>query len=172
MERLVDSFAEPEFIELNLPFFERFVELRAHGYSSRIAFIRAFGADNYGQSPQEGYRRTQDIESSDWYGAAFELKLKELKANDLWNEKESIHQLLSIVRSEMAKDSVRLNAVKELNVLCGITIVDENGKTKAGRSLDDFYRQQAKPADGPKTDGSPAPASEPQDPVSDAAENG
>lgn len=146
MERLVDEFAEPEFIQINLPFFERFVELRVHGYSSRIAFIRAFGADNYGESPQAGYRRTQDIESSEWYGAAFELKLKELKANDLWNEKESIHQLLSIVRSEMVKDSVRLNAVKELNVLCGITIIDENGKTKAGRSLDDFYRSRTDPS--------------------------
>lgn len=159
MQRLVDEFAEPEFIKINLPFFERFVELRAHGYSSRTAFIRSFGADNYGESPQAGYQRTQDIESSEWYCAAFELKLKELKANDLWNEKESIHQLLSIVRSEMAKDSVRLNAVKELNVLCGITIIDENGKTKAGRSLDDFYRSRTESSPTPaKTGSEPAPA--------------
>jgi hypothetical protein len=162
MNHTTDEFADSEFIDLNRPFFERYVDLRVRGYGSRAAFIRVFGVDNYG-NPQEGYRRTQDIEETEWYRSNFELRLKEIKDSELWNVKTSIHELLSILRGDLVKDSVRLNAIKELNVMGGITIVDENGKTKAGRSLDDFYRQQATPSAPTQPAETPAPATEAPD---------
>lgn len=141
MNRFVDEFADPEFIDLNRPFFERYVELRVRGFGSRVSFVKIFGTDNYG-SPADGYKRCNDIEESDFYKERFELRLKEITTGELWNTKQTMHELLSIVRDDSARDATRLNAVKELNVLCGITIVDENGKTKAGRTLADFYKTE------------------------------
>ncbi len=153
MERFLDDFAQPDFIAVNEPFFDRYVDLRVHGYSSRTSFIKVFGLDHY-PDPQQGYRRTSDIEETDWYRAAFEARLKTVTVAELWHTKSSIHELLAIVREDATRDSTRLNAIKELNVLVGITVVDENGKTKAGRTLADFYAENGKS----KVPGKPAPA--------------
>ena len=141
IEKYVDEFGDEEFIRLNEKYYRQYVGLRVYGYGMRDAFIRTFGHEHLPESAQAIDGRLRGIESSNWFTAEFAIQLKQTKSHDLWNPKESAHQLLSIVRDVYAKDSVRLNAIKELNVLCGITIVDENGKTKAGRSLADFYAE-------------------------------
>lgn len=143
MEIFLDEFAEPKFIELNRPYFDRYVDMRVRGYSSHQAFLRVFGPDNW-PDQMRGYSRLEAIESTDYYQERFELILKAIPYAELWNTKTAINQLLCTVRNQMAKDSVRLNAAKELNILCGIVVVDENGKTKAGRSLEDFYAKEGK----------------------------
>ncbi|WP_217478297.1 hypothetical protein, partial [Staphylococcus aureus] len=62
---------------------------------------------------------------------------------DLWNPKTALHELLQMVRDPTVKDSSRLSAIKELNVLAEITFVDESGKTRVGRGLADFYASEA-----------------------------
>jgi len=146
MEIFLDEFAEPKFIEMNRPYFDRYVDMRVRGYSAHQAFLRVFGPDNW-PDQMRGYARLEAIESTDYYQERFELILKAIPFDELWNVKISINQLLCTVRSQLAKDSTRLNAAKELNILCGIVVVDENGKTKAGRTLEDFYkRESVKPA--------------------------
>ena len=136
-----DEFADQEFIDLNLPFYEAYVELRVLGHSQRDAFIRVFGEDNLEGEIQQQHKRLAAIERTPWFLKAFDDQLNSIDVKKLWSPKKSAHHLLTLVHDIFAKDSVRLNAIKELNVLAGITIVDESGKTRAGRSLADFYAQ-------------------------------
>ncbi|XAO36781.1 hypothetical protein WP1_142 [Pseudomonas phage WP1] len=52
-------------------------------------------------------------------------------------------ELLQVVRDPTVKDSSRLPAIKELNVLAEITFVDEPGRTRVGRGLAGFYASEA-----------------------------
>ena len=135
---ITDEFADPEFIEVNKPFFDKYVAMRVHGYDPKQAFLSVFGAKHFGES-QHGYRRIDAIESTQYYTQTFAEKLKQEPVAELWCAKKAIHTLLANVRSPFVRDSTRLAALKELNVLVGIVVVDENGKTKAGRNLSDFY---------------------------------
>jgi hypothetical protein len=89
----------------------------------------------------------------------------------LWNPGMSAHSLVSLVKSDETKDNVRLSAIKELNVIFGITVVDENGRTRAIRKLDDFYREEADMAqddeelddEETETDENPSPAEQGDD---------
>lgn len=139
MEVPLDEFADPEFIELNKSFFDKYIALRVQGTDSRTAFIRVFGIDHLPQEAQGIHRRLEGIESTDYFNTHFDAALEATPVAKLWNPKRSLNELLCLVKGPLVKDSVKLNAVKELNIMVGIVIVDENGKTKAGRSLADFY---------------------------------
>lgn len=140
MHKITDEFADPEFIAQNQPFFDRYVDMRVHGHDSKQAFLHVFGAEHWNEN-QHGYRRIDEIESTAYYTEQFAAKLKTIPVGDLWDSKKALNALLTNVRSPYVKDATRLAAIKELNILVGIVIVDENGKTKAGRSLADFYAQ-------------------------------
>jgi ASC-1-like (ASCH) protein len=138
MERYAPSeFGTIEFAADNKQHIKKYIEYRVHGYHPHVAFRRVFGEENM---CSQSHVSIELLEHNEYYKEHFERRLKEIKIEDLWNTKTSIHELLSMTRNVFAKDTTRLNAMKELNVLVGITVVDENGKTKAGRSLDDFYR--------------------------------
>jgi hypothetical protein len=153
MQPFIDDFATPEFIRDNKSFYDKYIEYRVHGYSSHAAFNRVFGSDHW-QSNQQGYIRIEAMESTDYYKAEFERQLQGISTDKLWNTKLSLHELLATMRGPFTKDSTRLAAIKELNVLVGITVVDENGKTKAGRKLSDFYDSEGDGA----TPAKPTPA--------------
>jgi deoxyribodipyrimidine photolyase-like uncharacterized protein len=116
---------------------DQYIEYRLHGHHTSRAFSRVFGENN---QDAQTHLRIEALEHSAYFKQRFNARLKESKVDELWDTKKSVHSLLSMARDVFAKDSVRLNAIKELNVLCGITVVDENGKTKQGRTLADFYR--------------------------------
>ncbi|USE80765.1 hypothetical protein NDR89_13500 [Cupriavidus gilardii] len=72
-----------------------------------------------------------------------ELQTKSCKqAVKKWNPGMAMLKRGQISDDVTLKESVRLAAMKEPNVIWGITVVDEAGKTKAGRSLEDVYRQE------------------------------
>lgn len=133
-------FADESFAIVHKDLFDQFIEYRIHGYHSSVCFKRVFGAENYDSN---AHMRIENLEHNPYYKRRFAQRLEEVKTSELWNTKISINELLSSARNPFAKDSVRLNAIKELNVMCGITVVDESGKTKAGRSLEDFYAMEA-----------------------------
>jgi hypothetical protein len=122
-----------------------YVEFRVQGYDSSSSLAKAFGAENAPPREQSTYRRIHFLENNPYYLARFKKRLEEVTIAELWNVKLSIHEMLSIMRSPYTKDTAQLNAAKELNVLCGITVVDENGKTRVGKSLEDFYKNEGKP---------------------------
>jgi len=130
-------FGDVKFAEANSGIFDAYVEYRVRGYHAHVAFRRVFGED---YMDSVSHIRIEMTEHNPYFKEHFERRLKEIKVEALWDTKTSLHELLSMARNPFAKDSTRLNAMKELNILVGIVVVDENGKTKAGRSLDDFYK--------------------------------
>jgi len=130
-------FGDEDFAVENKKYFDSYIEYRVRGYHPHVAFRRVFG-DEYmdSNSPQ----RIEMTEHNPYFRRRLGERLKEIKIEELWETKTSIHELLSMARNPFAKDTTRLNAMKELNVLVGITVVDESGKTRAGRSLADFYQ--------------------------------
>jgi hypothetical protein len=86
--------------------------------------------------------RIYSIEMNPYYKREFKAVLEATPVGEMWNPKVAVHELLSMVRDRFAKESARMSAIKELNVIANITIVDESGKTKAGRNLADFYANE------------------------------
>jgi hypothetical protein len=125
--------------------FEKYVALRVHGVHSHEAFRRVFPYEWWCSS--NGFERANNVEFNPWVISKLRDALANVNPADLWNPRLAVHEMLSLSRDPYAKDSTRLGAMKELNVLLNITVVDEKGKTKAGRSLDDFYRDLAKQID-------------------------
>jgi hypothetical protein len=133
------DFADEAFAAANRLLFDEYIEHRVQGISSGLAFRTVFGEEYVDNLMMA---RIIGLERNRYYVINFKKRLNDIPLKELWNPKTSIHELLTLVRDKMAKETARLNAIKELNVLCAITIVDENGKTKAGRSLDDFYNTE------------------------------
>ncbi len=147
----VDDFADPAFIELNKSLYDKYIALRVKGYDARTAFLRVFGKEHMPENAQAIDWRLEGIESSEYFNKHFDAALEATPVSKMWNPKRSLNELLCVVRGPYVKDSVKLGAIKELNVMVGIIIIDENGKTKAGRSLADFYddAESAMPGERP-----------------------
>lgn len=135
----LDDFATPEFIEDNKSFYDKYIALRVQGYDPRTAFLRVFGAEHMPDGAQAIDRRLEGIEATNYFNTHFNAALEATPVSQMWHPKRALNELLCVVRGPYVKDSTKLNAIKELNIMVGIVIVDENGKTKAGRSLSDFY---------------------------------
>lgn len=129
-------FGDRDFAELNQEQFDAYVEYKVQGHHAHVAFRRVFG-EMYMDSVS--HVRIELTEHNPYVRERFAKRIREVKVSEVWNDKIAVNELLSMARNPFAKDSTRLNAMRELNVLIGITVIDENGKTKAGRNLNDFY---------------------------------
>src|ERR1700730_11077872 len=129
-------FGDPELAELNKEQCDAYTAYRVRGVHCSVAFRRVFG-EEYMDSVS--HIRVELTEHNPYFREQFLKKLKAIKVEELWDAKRSINELLGMAQNPFAKDSTRLNAMRELNILIGIVVVDENGKTKAGRNLADFY---------------------------------
>jgi hypothetical protein len=131
-------FADETFVRANEGLVAKYVEYRVKGYPDQMAFLRVFGSD---YKDQYLHQRIDNLEHNVVYRKMFDERLKTIPVDELWNARISLQELLNIARSWFAKESTKLAAMRELNVLCGITVIDEQGRTKAGRRLEDFYTQ-------------------------------
>lgn len=141
------KFSDETFLTQHMDMFLDYVGYRVQGMFSSDAFRRVFGEEN--AKGTQAHERVINLEHSPLFRNTFKAALEGSKVSELWNTKTSIHELLSLVRNPYTKDATRLSAAKELNVLVGITVVDENGKTKAGASLNDFYAAEGLPVETP-----------------------
>lgn len=145
----------------NAEAFDKYIKLRVHGMHSHFAFKNVFPLEWVGGS--NGPDRVNAVEFNPYVISKLRDSIALANPAELWNPRISVHEMLCLARDPFAKDSSRLGAMKELNVMLNITVVDENGKTKAGRSLDDFYNdlaaQQAS-ANGETNPANPGPATE------------
>lgn len=121
----------------NAETFDKYIKLRVHGVHSAQAFRNTFPHEWYDGS--NGPSRVSAVEFNPYVISRLRDAIAVINPSELWNPRISVHEMLSLARDPFAKDSSRLGAMKELNIMLNITVVDENGKTKAGRSLDDFY---------------------------------
>lgn len=133
------DFANELFVLNNLQLFERYAAYRVNGHTAAASLRMTFGEDYFDNNATA---RIYALEGNSAYQKIFNKLLNATKLSDMWNPKRAVHELLSLARDKFEKGSVRLGAIKELNVLCEITVTDETGKTKAGRSLADFYAQE------------------------------
>lgn len=130
------DFASETFAAHNKQIFDEIIELRVRGISQFVAYRMVLG-DEYNDNMAQA--RIYSIEMNPYYKREFNRVLEATPVHEMWNPKVAVHELLSLVRDRFAKESARMSAIKELNVIANITIVDESGKTKAGRNLADFY---------------------------------
>lgn len=138
------TFALPSFAELNADVYAAYIELRIRGYPEEHSFCIAFPAE-FTDRDQFRHHRVRCVEFNPYTVAKLNERLIEVRSATLWNEKISLHELLSLVRDKSILGATRLQAMKELNVMCDITITDENGKTRKGRKLEDFYNDNPQP---------------------------
>lgn len=67
-------------------------------------------------------------------------RLDELDLKSLWSEKKSVISLLKIVNDPFEKATPKLNAIRELNMLYNLTMIDDKGNTRKS-DWNDFYNQ-------------------------------
>ncbi|CAG4916223.1 hypothetical protein [Paraburkholderia saeva] len=66
--------------------------------------------------------------------------LKAQDIHELWNAPKAALKLLQIVDDQYEAGRVRIAAIRELNMMLGITIIDPYGNTKPRKPLSDFYK--------------------------------
>lgn len=133
------DFASEVFAFNNRQIFDEVIALRIQGASALVAYRMVLGED-YNDNLVTA--RVYAMEMNPYYKRQFKAQLEATPFTELWNPKVAVHELLSLVRDRWAKESARLSAMKELNVIANITIIDESGKTRAGRKLADFYAEE------------------------------
>lgn len=113
----------------------RYCELRAAGSSSMTALAVAFGPE-----------RTNSIHCMRFIDAIEASKMfRDYMDAHPWTEAASVATLRDIAANGV-KNSDRIAAVRELNTLHGLTMVDEQGRTRragGNTTFDDFLRMKA-----------------------------
>lgn len=119
--------------------YKEYARLRAtKGMYRTIALRRAFGEAFNGPDAET---MCYLVESTDLYADAYRHFLTKTPMSEMWNDRISVQRLLEMANNPFDRSGAStMKAIQELNVLIGITIVDENGKTRKGGSMADFYR--------------------------------
>jgi hypothetical protein len=143
-------FADPEFAEEFAPCFDYFIDQLVKGVSKDIAIIDAFMMFQKNVNIGNAYALATAAECNPYVKERFDTVLESKKPTELWSVNKSLHNLLKLVNDRGTRDSARVQAIKELNVMAGITEIDEFGKTRSGSgSLSDFYAAIASMKNGP-----------------------
>jgi hypothetical protein len=129
-------FRDEQFALANKDVFTQYVTARVQGHMPSVAFRRAFGP---GYRAEDTYKFAEQVEHNPWFTDAFAAALAAMPMDKLWNNKVAINSLRQLTLDPFVKCATRLAAMKELNVLANITFVDESGRTRANRNLNDFY---------------------------------
>jgi hypothetical protein len=114
--------------------FDTYVEEVMSGQSCVEAALRA-------GIPEENIGKWVRLAETDAYVIERKAELaKQFKVEEHWNPVAAVLGLLRMANDRYEKGINRLNAMRELNVICGITIVDGDGRVRSGSSLTDFYQ--------------------------------
>jgi hypothetical protein len=130
---------ESDTARVHIALVEEYSTYRAYGVDGQKAFLRVFGT---GYADLWLTDRVEALEHNPVFRALFARKFESLKVGEMWSLKQAVFELLSLVNHPFVKDTVRFSALKELNVIYGITMVDDQGRTTRGKSLKDFYNEQ------------------------------
>ena len=155
------EFGRHEFALDNQTHFDRYIEYRVQGVACLIAFRKSFPA-MYCVDYQRMRQYADQVEYNLYTIKRLRERIAEIDPGTLWNDKIAIHEMLSIIRDPESQSNTRLRAIEGINILSGITFIDEKGKTRKGASLTDFYDSLHKQPDdqGPTSANPPAPTPE------------
>lgn len=129
-------FRDEQFAQDNIELISEYADYRVLGWSPYRAFPRVFGT-NYQDLWMSN--RVEALEHNPVYRKVFAQKFGLLKAEDMWNPRLSIYELLQIINDPFAKEPTKLAAIKELNTMYAITVIDDKGNTRPGHSFAEFY---------------------------------
>jgi hypothetical protein len=137
-------FREDDFIRMYRPLVSRYLDMRVLGMERESAFLQCFGTDYY---DQHLIRRIEALEGNEAFQNELGKRLDAKTPEQMFDLKKAIWNWMSIINSNSARDSSKVAAIKELQVLYGLTVIDANGNTRAGKTLADFYKEtdQQKP---------------------------
>lgn len=122
---------------------DTFVTLYAQGVPRDTAVIAAFEMIKYGRFLGNADLLAQALLSVASVRSKINAKIKAAKPDELWHARLSAHKLLQIVMDDRNRETARLNAIAQLNVLLGITEMTETGQQKlVDKSLADFYTRR------------------------------
>ncbi len=136
----LEEFSKVEYALRNRASFDLYIEHKLRGETSLTALMAAFGYE-YATDMVVAHR-IYLLEANPYFVENFDRRLGELALSKLWSPARSAYNLIQLARNA-DKENVKLAAIKELNVIFGITTVDDAGRTRATRRLDDFYRDVA-----------------------------
>lgn len=136
------EFGTEEFLTAYRARFDRYIALRAAGKTADAALRVAFdGMTVRINTAPQWY--IDHIECSDYYMTQFAAAVRKIKTATTWNPAIAVQQLATVAFDTNEKGITRVAAMKELNVICGVT-VQEDGQTKRGpMTLDDFAKLEA-----------------------------
>ncbi len=136
-----DEFMTARFMEHLREYIDGYIKIRAFGRSGRAALRAEFG-DAYADSSKcNSY--IDRIECSPYFIYQFPIALDEVKSSQLWSAKIAAVNLIAIAGDSEVRATTRVAAMKELNVMFGVTFIDENGNTRAIAPFSDFYKDIA-----------------------------
>lgn len=107
------DFRDAEFITANRPFYERYVDTRAHGYDLRTSFKHAFGGSIDAEDDTDVHYAAVAVEAS--MKQEIQDRKKKISIQELWNVKRAAHSLAEIANDKSVSPKVRLSAIRELN---------------------------------------------------------
>ena len=142
------NFREEIFIRQYRALVSDYLDLRILGVEPERAFLRCFGTDYYDQFITQ---RIEALEHNPAYRVEFAKRFGAQSVDQMFNLKVAVYEWLQLINSKATRDSSKVAALKELQVLYGMTVIDANGNTRAGKVLADFYleQNQAKPLTAP-----------------------
>lgn len=133
------AFRDQVFANANIGLVSDYADYRVMGWNPERAFIRVFGTD-YGD--MHLFARIEALEHNLVYRQVFAKRFGATPLSRMFSVKHAIWHWLSLLNNPFVKETVRAKAIDSLQVIYGITVVDEAGNTKVTRSLDDFYRDE------------------------------
>lgn len=124
--------------------FDEYVELRVKGYPRDTAVIEAFNLLEFGHDIRYASAVGAACDANPYVKRKYKEVLESKDARqDLWTQNESVNELLRLIRDPRVRDATRLNAIVQLNVLCGYVQLDDTMKRRVDRTISDFKRQHA-----------------------------
>ena len=116
----------------NAAMLDKYVKLRLLGHPP---FMAAAGAEVPIDIADE-YSRLAEV--NDDFLSAFTSGMEQLEDACGWSRKVAMLRLQETVNNPYAKHADKTNAIKELNVLAGVTAIDDKGRTVIP-TLKDFF---------------------------------
>ena len=133
-----ETFKLLDFGKAHAPRFRKYAKARIDGFPRYVALRMIFGEQFVGQNSMS---YCYAIEANPYYQWTYANQLSKTQFEHMWSPRKATVALLQIVNDDNAKETARLSAIKELNVLHSITITDDKGNTRANRGMDDFYKE-------------------------------
>lgn len=138
------QFADEAYARDYAQLFDKYAELRVYGKPRDMAVLEAFELIKNGIDTGNVHRLGLAAETNRYVQErmAYWTARKDVR-KDLWPEKKAVRKLLELIEDDGVRESVRLNAITALNVLCGYVQMDDEQSRRIGHTMADFAKMEA-----------------------------